>query len=331
MAENKYFTALSQYGFQTADQNFCVGTWRNYAVALQCYSGKTCFLYVAIRVPKEQLKAFRQTLKPALKAAVGKKAALYGIQPNFVQFSLRLGRADNALQEFAELLEPLTAALWENGVGPADSCALTKAANPDSLCLFTAPGLIGYQPVCAAAVRQADYALQEKTEENENNGSYATGLVGALLGGLAGIAVNLLIIVFLHFISAWLFALIPILSFLGYKLLNGRTDKVSVLIVVAISVLSLPAMVILELAFEVIKEYHAPLGEALGFGLESITNPEVLSAMSRDLILMVVFMAIGIFVGWSFMRGQINSTKLQGSRAKLESLRPNPNYNTELP
>ena len=42
---------------------------------------------------------------------------------------------------------------------------------------------------------------------------------------------------------------------------SGKTDKAAVLIVIAISILSLPVMVILELASEVIKEYGAPFGE----------------------------------------------------------------------
>lgn len=326
MAENKYFAALTQFGFQPAGQNYCVGTWRNYPVTLQCYNSKTYFAFVAIRLTKEQAKALKKPLKASLKAAGSKKVALYAALPNYAQFSVKLGKAENAAQDFAALAEIITAALWENGAAPANTCALTKAENPDSLCLLNAPGYFGYQPVCAAAVRQEDYALQEKTEENENNGSYATGFVGALLGALVGIAVNVLVMVFLRFISAWLFALIPILAFVGYKKLNGKTDKAAVLIVIAISILSLPVMVILELASEVIKEYGAPFGEALEFGIKSITDPDVLSYMAKDLILMVVFMVIGIFVGWSFMRGQLNSTKLQSSKDKLESLRPNPNY-----
>ena len=326
MVENKYFTALAQYGFQPAGQNFCVGTWRNYAVALQNYSAKAAFLYVAIRVAKEQTKELRNALKTALKASVGKNIAVYAIHPNFAQFSVKLGKAETAAQEFAALVEPVTAALWETGVAPANTCALTQAANPDSLCLLSAPGYIGYQPVCAASVRKEDYALQEKTEENENNGSYGTGLAGALLGALAGIAVNLLTMVFLHFMSAWLFALIPVFAFFGYKKLNGKTDKVALIIVIAISILSLPVMLVLELAFEVVKEYGAPFGEALRFGMESLTNTEVLSAMSKDLIFMVIFMVIGVFVGWGYMHSQLNSTKLQNSKAKLESMRSNPNY-----
>ena len=325
MAENKYFAALSQLGFQTA-QNFCVGTWRNYAVAVTPFSAKNYSMFVAIRVSQEQAKELKKSLKAALKAAVGDRVLIGSVQPNYVQCTLKFGKVEEAAKDFEAQVEPVTAALWQNGVGPADTCAVTKAPNPDSLCLINAPGFAGYQPVCAAAVRQEDYKLQEKTEENENNGSYGTGIVGALLGAAVGIAINVLIIVLLHFISAWLFALIPIFAFLGYKLLKGKINKASMAIVIAVSILSLPVMVILWLAFEVMKEYNAPFGEALRFGLESITNPEMLSAMSGDLIKMVIFMAIGVFISWGAMRGQLNSTKLQSSKAKLESMRPNPNY-----
>ena len=53
-----------------------------------------------------------------------------------------------------------------------------------------------YQPVNAAALRQQGTQAREKAEENQTNGSYLLGLIGAILGTLVGLIPNLLTAVY---------------------------------------------------------------------------------------------------------------------------------------
>ena len=323
--DNSFFAKLAPLGFTALDQNNCVGAWNNYAVTLRRYSGSLYWIFVAIRIPARS-KELKKTLKTALRAKLGKRAGVANVMPNFFQGQLRFNHVENELPEITTFLDTVTAALRENGVGPADTCAVTGAANPDSLCLLDRPGFVGFQPVCASAVRREGYETQAKVEENENNGSYLTGTIGALLGMLVGVGVNLLTLVFLKRFYVMLFALVPVAAMLGYKLFKGKTDKLSIVIVIVLSVVAVPLMEFLTLVFSVMREYSAPFGEVLSWAAEVFFEPEVTKESVPEMLKMLLFMALGVFVAWSYMARQTNSAQTKGVQALLESMRPNPNY-----
>ena len=322
--DNPIFAKLAPLGFTPVDQNNCVGTWKNYAVTLRRYSGSLYWIFVAIRIPARS-KELKKTLKTALRAKLGKRAAVANVMPNFFQGQLRFSHVENELPEITAFLDTVTAALRENGVGPADTCAVTGAANPDSLCLLDSRGFPGFQPVCATAVRQEGYAAQARVEENENNGSYLTGAIGALLGMLVGVGVNLLTLVFLHRFYVILFALVPVAAMFGYKLFKGKTDKISIVIVIVLSVIAVPLMEFLTLVFDVMREYSAPFGEVLSWASEAFFAPEFTKQTIPEMLKMLLFMALGVFVAWSFMAKQTNSVQARGAQILLDTMRPNPN------
>jgi hypothetical protein len=330
MAENEIFARLTQYYFEPVNQNFCVGTWRNYAIALQRFSGQAYYVYVAVRIQKSDVKPLRKVLKEAVKASGIKKAGVNRVMPNFIHGFFNFDKSGE-LQSFAAYMETLTAALMQNGVAPANTCAVTGAPNPDSLCLVGTPNCFGYQPVCAAAVRQTGYAAQEKAEDNENNGSYLTGLIGAVLGTLVGVAVNVLVMVFLQRIFAMLFALVPICAMFGYKLFKGKTDKVSMVIVIVLSVLAVPLMEFLNLGISLAKEYSVPISQAFEFTTEYFFDSEILKETLPEMGKMLLFMGLGVLIAWTYMRNQLNSTKTQSAQLQLNSMRPNPNCQAAQP
>ena len=321
--ENPIFAKLAPLGFTPVDQNNCVGTWKNYAVTLRRVNFAAYYVLLAIRIPAAS-KELKRSLKVAVKTNVGKKAAIANVQPNFVQGQINFGREDEAAA-LSVFLDTVTAVLRENGVGPANTCAVTGAANPDSLCLLDRPGFPGFQPVCATAVRQEGYAAQARVEENENNGSYLTGAIGALLGMLVGVGVNLLTLVFLHRFYVILFALVPVAAMFGYKLFKGKTDKISIVIVIVLSVIAVPLMEFLTLVFDVMREYSAPFGEVLSWASEAFFAPEFTKQTIPEMLKMLLFMALGVFVAWSFMAKQTNSVQARGAQILLDTMRPNPN------
>ena len=73
-------------------------------------------------------------------------------------------------------------------------------------------------------------------------------------------------------------------------------------------------------------DFFLPLGEALSEAGKISVNPEYLSAIRRDLIMMVLFMTLGLLFAWRFIRGQLNSTKSETSKILINTMRPNPVY-----
>ena len=320
-AENELFSAFSRYGFES-EGVLGYGTWQNYAVTLQRLSARTYYIHVAVRLAEKPAKVGK-ILQKALK---GRKIKNQRFTKNTLIFSLNLPKGEDAAAAMASQLDAITEALRLNGIGPADTCAISGAPRPESLCLAPVDGLVSLQPVCAAAVRSQEAATREKVEENQENGSYALGFVGALLGMLVGLIPNLLTILFAERVSALLFALVPIASMFGYKLMKGKMSKGSVVIVILLSLLGVLVIPFLELVFYFVRDYGAPVGEAISTAGQLMGSPEFLSEILSELLQLLVFMALGILFAWRYMSGNVNSNVVQGAALQTASLRPNPLY-----
>ncbi len=323
--DNILFQEIARYGFKPVNPKICVGTWRNYAVALNNYAGKACYYYAAIRIPKgsrELLKAVAEAYKAA---GLNKNVSVLQAGPNCIQGIFTPPKEDVG-GCFTRFLDTLTGALAQNGVAPANTCALTGAPNPDSLCFMMNGTFQGYQPVCGSVTRQSGCQAQARVEENETGGSYLTGFIGALLGMALGVAVNLLTLVFLQRYFAVLFALVPVAAMFGYKLFKGKLDKLSIIIVILLSVVAVPLMELLTLSISVARELGISFGTALEASMEALQIPEVKKEVIADILKMLLFMGLGVFFAFSFLRAQLNSTKLGSTQLALDSMQPNPLY-----
>ena len=167
----------------------------------------------------------------------------------------------------------------------------------------------------------------EKGGDDENNGNSLTGIIGAVLGAVVGIVVNVLIIVFLQRIFAIAFALVPVASMFGYKLLKGKANKAAIVIVVLLSLIAVPVMCVLSYVLFISKELSMSFGEVFPQVMELIQeNAEVRSECFTDAPMMLLFMALGIFIAWRYMSGSLNSSVAGVVSAQAASLRPNPDY-----
>ncbi len=280
---------------------------------------------LAVRLPK-----IPAGLKKTLGRAVNEPGLRIGgiemVKKNVIISSLSFAKADNPANHFAAWMDKLTAVLRENGIGPADTCALTGASRPDSLCLVTIDGVCCYQPVCAAAVRDKGTQMRAKIEDNETNGSYALGLVGALLGMLLGVILNVLGIVFTERIYALLFALVPLAAMFGYKLFKGKMSKGSIVIVILLCLLGVLLIPLFEIVVYLMRDSGASLGEALNWATFYMLDPDFLSEISGELLKLLLFMALGVFIAWRYMSSSTNSSMASGAAAQLATLRPNPRY-----
>lgn len=327
--DSERFAVLSSYGFRQNGQ-ISYGSWNNYAAAVYKYLVNTCYVSLAVRmdrVTSDVKKTIKQTLKQA-----GKKYRLARLDKQTALFTAAFGKNDDLAQELPACLNLLTGTLRAAGIGPADTCFKSGQPYPDSLCLVAIGQYASCQPVRAAALREESAKVQQKTEENENNGSYLFGLIGAILGMLVGVAVNILVISTVERIYAVLFALIPFAAMFGYKLFKGKLNKASLVIVV---VLCLVALVLMPFAQTVLGVQQAvkkesgrtlPLGDAIDVARKVVAQKGFLKEISGDLVKYVIFMALGLLIAWNYIRRQTNVAQLGAEKALLDTLCPNPMY-----
>ena len=321
---NEVFSALGSLGFET-EGNFCFGSWKGCALLFQPAVGKSLYAIVSVDLPKAG-GAERRALTGSLKAKGMKELRFAGLTKYAATFMLSYGKASDPVGLMKEALDAICAALRESGIGPAETCALTGAARPDSLCLISLGGALSYRPVCAAAIRDRDLQTREKVEENRENGSYVLGFGGALLGMLLGVIVNVLGIIFTERIYALLFALVPLAAMFGYKLCRGKMNKGSIVIVILLSLLGVFLIPMFELSYYFVKDYGASLMDALLTAAAAMTAPEFLSEIRSELLQLLLFMVLGVWIAWRFMYRQTNSSQVSGADAQLATLRPNPRF-----
>lgn len=326
MDQTELNSVFSRNGFEEISGLWC-GVWKGYALSLRKITGSNYYADVAVRVSSPG--PVKKSVKAILKQNCKKIAALVNLQSKVAVFNIVFSKADNLGARFTELMEGITGALMQSGAAPADTCALTGQANPDSLCLVQIGNLFCFQPVLGAAVRSQNAEVQAKVEENENNGNYLTGIIGAVLGAAVGIVVNVLIIVFLQRIFALAFALVPVASMFGYKLLKGKANKTAIIIVVLLSLIAIPVMCVLAYSLFIAKELSMSFGEVFSKVLELLQeNAEIRSECFTDAPMMLLFMALGIFIAWRYMSGSLNSSVAGAASAQAASLRPNPSYHS---
>ena len=305
------------------------GPWKGYAFTAMKMTNRSFYVDVAIDqdgVTGAVRKALATELKP-----VGVKTPGTGGLKKRVRFSMTFSARDDANALLRQRLDAIVLALQHSGVAPASVCAISGSPRPDSLCLVNVGNFQSFRPVQGAAVRQQGEQAKARTEENQQNGSYALGFVGALLGMLVGLIPNLLVLILANLISAWLFALVPVCAVLGYKLCKGKMDKGSIAIVVLVSLLGVVLMVGLETIYYLMHDYGDDLAGALGdLGL-LLGTQEYINGILPMLLQMLLFMGLGIWIAWRFMSSQTNSGALQNSEIQQASLRPMPGYEQAAP
>ena len=319
--ENELSQALSSLGFLQA-KNFYCGSWRGYAVMLWKYAGKNWFASYAVRLQK--LGGVRKDVKKAVKELGGKPGNVQNCTATRAMFIVPLKGEESVHQSLRNNLDLYAAALQKAGIAPADTCAVSGMSAPDSLCLVQAKDGLSYQPVMASAVRQNNAQIQQITEENETNGSVVSGIVGAVVGMLVGVLINLLSIVFLDRVFALLFAVVPLASMFGYKLFKGKMNKAAIAVVLVLCLVAVLLVPYLEGVYYLVHDYGISLGEALPACVQIYVQN--FSEFLQEIGQLLLFMALGVFIAWRYLSGQINSNQVKYAQTMLETLRPNPNH-----
>lgn len=216
-------------------------------------------------------------------------------------------------QTFDRLLATVIAEADALGYEPPADCALCGRPGCDSYSYYGGV----FTTVHANCVRQNTEAQFEKVQHNENNGSYALGILGAIIGGVVGSIPNVLSVVLAERIMVLLCALIPLGAYYGYKLFRGKMNGAALASTIAVSVLLIPIIEYLTyfVLFYVEDNYLLYPGEFIE--VFTLYQEEFLPPMLQT----ALFVVLGVFLVFGIIRRGNKHVYADMSMTR-ESLRP---------
>lgn len=118
-----------------------------------------------------------------------------------------------------QALNLFTSGLREAGINPSDLCPVCKQGGCDA---YADVG--GYTAVHSTCVEALSVSAANQAHNALRSGSYITGLIGALVGGLIACIPNII-----AYMAGWMvgyfYALIPLGAYYGYKMFRGRMNR----------------------------------------------------------------------------------------------------------
>lgn len=313
--ENKVYEALKSRGMETVGV-VCFGTYRGWPLLLRPYSGGIYYLDVSTQIDKRDGR--RKLIQKSVKEHYGKSISCQNFG-SYLRFPVGFNKKLPYEEQFERYMAAIDRALRENGLTPSERCAICGGGSPDSLCVME-----GYQPVHGACVRDMAVHTHEKAQENQVNGSYLTGAVGAVLGAVVGIIPSLITTFLIDTIFSLLFALVPLAALWGYRKLNGKMSRGSIVIIILVSLLSVFLMLFISVAYYTMEGTGLSFGGAFALTIATLLNLEGLAYLAGESLIYFFFMALGIWFAWGRLR-QTNTNSLHDMKLTQSTVRPNPN------
>ena len=225
------------------------------------------------------------------------------------------GSDDELFTVFASAMDTVTSALRDAGIALPQKCPICNAEGCDALAIQNG----AFVPVHQSCCQERSYATAVKAEDNARSGSYITGIIGAILGGILATVPSLLTIWFMERIYSVLFILIPLGIYYGYRLFRGKMNKAVGVITVLLS-LVMP-FVLEQLVFYVaVATTYSILPSILdtaAFYFQIVTPAEMVS----DLAMPYVFLLFGIFVTFKQIT-RTSSQEVADAAAVLDTMLP---------
>lgn len=202
-------------------------------------------------------------------------------------------QANDYAHQIEEFLQELTRYCKNNSmVDCCENCGSTE--NLSAL-------LVGgkYHALCPQCQQQLDEAIaQRKDEIKGKKGNIITGIVGALLGSLIGVAAWVAVYR-LGYIAAIIGLVLIVCTFKGYSMFGGKLNALGIIICVAISAGMLYVAEQLSVAWEILDYFGADYGISFAQAYRSIPqfmqDNDFKMAVIQDLAYGYIFMAVGGF------------------------------------
>ncbi len=220
-------------------------------------------------------------------------------------------RARRMTDGYRQAVLPLARTLKDLGIAIDDTCPVCGRGG----CEAAAPYGQAYRPVHRACLESALAGTKESAAENRQNGSYLSGIAGAILGGIVGVIPSLLTVIAVDTVYAILFALVPLCAYYGYKLFKGKMDRTALICSIVMGILSVYILNFSGIGYILIEDYGMTFGRMLQAMPAFLGDISVWGEITRSSITQFIFAAIGIFLVW----GAISRTAA-GEVANAESV-----------
>lgn len=156
--------------------------------------------------------------------------------------------------------------------------------------------------------------MEEETI-NQKQGSYFTGTIGAILGGLVGAVPWIIAYIYGNMMLSILAVVIAIGEFYGYKLFKGKIDKKLPIILMVIAIITVSFTILFMIPAIMIYQHGMAVSvDSLKYvySLEDFS-----SGIIRDLLISVLFTLLGARVVTSNIRKQLNQGTGEELKIKL--------------
>lgn len=232
-------------------------------------------------------------------------------QGRLLSYPLKLKKDTTAAAVLADVKAAAETARHAGFAAPC-ICAMCGQRGTDAFVLRNMPPM-GYDAVHAACFDQMHREAARKAEDF--SGSYVTGALGALAGAVVGALPAFLGLVWLEIVSAWLFLLIPVGSYYGYKLCRGKMNAAAGIFAVVCSAFGLAVTI---LAWDVAvncAQFDLSVADAIRltnyFTFEQFT-PEYWAWLKPNAASIVVFYILGVVCSLGIVR-RTNRTELKNT------------------
>lgn len=242
----------------------------------------------------------RKLTSPEIKALRSSMKAAHIVSrmqnPFVIVLSLSRTVAENDIYSAAVNLINFSSGFLANyNIPPKSTCPICKNGGCDCTAYTAQSGLYSYAHLACV---QNNFSKQVASANKMNSGSVFLGIIGAILGTFVGSLPNILTIALFNRVYVWLFFIIPLAGFFGYKLLHGKVNKATGWIISIFSILSV-------FNIEVLSLYFVSLAQGGGYSLFDVLIIYILLLITGsepsiyvDLVLTLIFTVIGIVFTW---------------------------------
>ena len=315
MDKAEFRQMCQSHGLRMVSDTRAVGEERGYLITLQ-WTGKK---NVSLSLPTGagDAKQHGQELKARLKETFGKNASVsWSNQTNSLTVYFNAKNVPDLYCQGIRVALDLVKGL---GVAIPDRCAVCGGSG----CDVAVPRSGVYTPAHRACLEKAVSGAQDKADSNARHGSYLLGTVGAFLGALVGVLPSALTILLAERIYVILFMLIPLCSYMGYRLCRGRMNYFALVVAVIFSVLGVYLLNFGVTLYSLADAFKLGLGDAIALFPYMLIDPDVWTEVSKseDFIKCLLFVAAGIFLAWG-MISRTAKSDVKDAKGVLDSAIP---------
>lgn len=295
MTHQELMDFATRHGLVANSAKSVAGKWKEYVVLITLENKNTVSASFAVE-PKAQDKERGKKVKDLKGALKAQKVALFRELNGTIGWFI--GKKELTLHTLDYYLDVITDGMKTVNIQPATVCPVCGGVDCEVAGFYNGD----FTPIHESCLRGAMGNMKREIQAKGDSSSYVTGMAGAIIGMLLGVAVNILVAVITDSIYAILFALIPAASFWMYKKFNGKTDKFSTIMTIVLTVISVYVFMIFTTAYFIADE--TPMigyGYALALTAEYVLSGEGFLAATLDCLQYFLFAGLGLVISWRYI------------------------------